>query len=69
MSILNSVRMGQFSSDRSIQEYCDQIWRVSPLTVNLDDFSPITGQMGGELTCNLDRARLKAQGSGRTCRL
>jgi len=53
MSILNSVRMGQFSSDRSMQEYCDQIWRVSPLTVNLDDFSPITGQMGGELTCNL----------------
>lgn len=26
MSILNSVRMGKFSSDRPIKEYCDEIW-------------------------------------------
>jgi starch phosphorylase len=28
MSILNVARMGKFSSDRAIQEYCDDIWKV-----------------------------------------
>jgi starch phosphorylase len=27
-SILTVARMGWFSSDRAIREYCDQIWRV-----------------------------------------
>ena len=29
MSILNTARMGKFSSDRTIKQYCDEIWRVS----------------------------------------
>lgn len=29
MSILNVARMGRFSSDRSIKEYCDNIWHVT----------------------------------------
>ena len=31
MSIYNAARMGRFSSDRAIQEYCRNIWNVSRL--------------------------------------
>jgi len=35
-SILNTARSGWFSSDRAIAEYCDHIWRVSPVPIDRD---------------------------------
>ena len=31
-----TARSGKFSSDRSITEYCDEIWNVRPVTVKVE---------------------------------
>jgi starch phosphorylase len=35
MSITNVARMGKFSSDRSIEKYCREIWNVKPVKISL----------------------------------
>ncbi|EAM51605.1 glycogen/starch/alpha-glucan phosphorylase [Crocosphaera watsonii WH 8501] len=40
MSILNSARMGKFSSDRTIAEYCSEIWNVKPVDIKIAEYNP-----------------------------
>jgi starch phosphorylase len=42
MSILNVAHSGKFSSDRTIQEYCKEIWDVKPVQISIPPYNATT---------------------------
>ncbi|MGB0523360.1 MAG: glycogen/starch/alpha-glucan phosphorylase [Flammeovirgaceae bacterium] len=40
MALLNIANAGKFSSDRTIKQYCDEIWQIKPVHVTLPDYLP-----------------------------
>ncbi|MCH2047253.1 MAG: glycogen/starch/alpha-glucan phosphorylase [Trichodesmium sp. St16_bin4-tuft] len=42
MSIINSINMGKFSADRTISEYCQEIWNVDPVKIDMEAYNQET---------------------------
>jgi starch phosphorylase len=38
MAILNIARMGYFSADRAVREYCEDIWKIKPVPISLEAY-------------------------------
>lgn len=42
MALLNVASSGKFSSDRTIKQYAEEIWKVKPL--NMNDVKTVSGK-------------------------
>ncbi|MBX9691188.1 MAG: glycogen/starch/alpha-glucan family phosphorylase, partial [Cyanobacteria bacterium] len=45
MSILNVARLGKFSSDRAVMEYCEKIWNVKPVRHELKEYIQASAEL------------------------
>jgi glycogen phosphorylase len=54
MAILNAVRMDKFSSDRTIAEYAQEIWKVDSVPVSLGSYDPEKAGLGWGKTCDIE---------------
>ena len=37
LASLNVARIGKFSADRAVREYCEEIWKVEPTLIELEN--------------------------------
>ena len=41
MSVINTANTGKFSSDRTIKQYCDEIWHIDPVPIEIPPYNPV----------------------------
>lgn len=64
-SILNTARIGKFSSDRAIRQYCREVWNVVPVSANNGDDTEAREPASGKSTIIEQRASKNLPHPGR----
>ncbi|MEQ8339263.1 MAG: glycogen/starch/alpha-glucan phosphorylase [Cyclobacteriaceae bacterium] len=41
MSVINTANTGKFSSDRTIKQYCEEIWHIDPVPIEIPPYNPV----------------------------